>query len=94
MIRLVADIELALSSDASDTRYRAAMPLSVSPERTTCDAPEPVDAFDVVGDVEVVDVVPVVPPVAPLGRSSFMPGTIRLDVDSWFARSSADNETR
>ena len=45
-IRLVTVIELTRSNDPSETPYRAAIPLNVSPDRTTCVDPDEL----VVGD--------------------------------------------
>ena len=90
MIRLVDDIWLTLTKDASETWYLEAMPLNVSPARTTWVALERLDggagAGAGAGDIEVL--------VAPLGRLSCMPGMIRLVVDIWLTSTSDASETR
>jgi hypothetical protein len=97
MIRLVVDIWLTSTSDASETRWRLAIPISVSPQRTSnvsltsATGEEAGVLADVAGagagagDIEVL--------VAPLGRLSCMPGMIRLVVDIWLTSTSDASET-
>ena len=96
MIRLVVDIWLTSTSDASETRWRLAIPTSVSPQRTSYVSltsatgeeagvlADGAGAGD--GDVEVL--------VMLLGRLSCMPGMIRLVVVIWFTSTSDASETR
>ena len=93
-IMLVVDIWLTLMNDASETLYRDAIPLNVSPARTVWVALEWLDGFGDVaagdgdgdGDGEVL--------VTPFGRLSCMPGMIRLVVDIWFTFMNEASETR
>ena len=96
MIRLVVDIWLTSTSDASETRWRLAIPTSVSPQRTPYVSPTRTAGDEVGvladgagagdGDVEVL--------VMLLGRLSCMPGMIRLVVVIWLTSTSDASETR
>jgi hypothetical protein len=96
MIRLVVVIWLTSTSDASETRWRLAIPISVSPQRTlyvsltSATGEEAGVLADVAGagagDVEVL--------VMLLGRLSCMPGMIRLVVVIWLTSTSDASETR
>ena len=94
MIRLVVVIWLTSTSDASETRWRLAIPISVSPQRTPYVSPTRTAGDEVgvladgagAGDVEVL--------VMLLGRLSCMPGMIRLVVVIWLTSTSDASETR
>jgi len=68
MIRLVVDIWLTSTSDASETRWRLAIPISVSPQRTPYVSPTRTagDEVGVLADDAVGDSDQCVPPAHPV----------------------------